>query len=65
MQVINECNAFFMKDKYNKNIKKIFKNIGLIVSGIIIGMIVNMALIVLGGIIFILPENFEPMNAIN
>ena len=54
-----------MKDKYNKNIKKIFKNIGLIVSGIIIGMIVNMALIVLGGIIFILPENFEPMNAIN
>ena len=45
--------------------KKILKNIGIIISGIIIGMIVNMGLIILGGIIFITTENFEPMNAIN
>ena len=32
---------------------------------IIIGMIINIGLIVLGGIIFPLPENFEPMNAMN
>ena len=45
--------------------KKILKNIGIIISGIIIGMIVNMGLIILGGIIFTPTENFEPMNAIN
>ena len=45
--------------------KKILTNIGIIILGIIIGMIVNMGLIILGGIIFTSNENFEPMNAIN
>ena len=45
--------------------KKIFKNIGIVILGIIIGMIVNMGLIIFGGIIFTLSENFDPMNAIN
>ena len=45
--------------------KKIFKNIGIIILGIIIGMIVNMSLIILGGKIFTPTENLEPMNAIN
>ena len=45
--------------------KKIFKNIGIVILGIIIGMIVNMGLIIIGGMIFPLSESFEPMNAIN
>jgi len=45
--------------------KQILKNIGIIILGIIIGMIVNMGLIIFGGIIFSPSENFEPMNAIN
>ena len=45
--------------------KQIFKNIGIVLLGIIIGMIVNMGLIIIGGIFFPLTDNFEPMNAIN
>ena len=45
--------------------KQTLKNIGIIILGIIIGMIVNIGLIILGGTIFVLPENFEPMNAMN
>ena len=45
--------------------KQIFKNIGIVILGIIIGMIVNMGLIILGGIVFVPLENFEPMNAMN
>ena len=45
--------------------KQIFKNIGIVLIGIIIRMIVNMGLIIIGGIFFPLTENFEPMNAIN
>ena len=45
--------------------KQIFKNIGIVILGIIIGMIVNMGLIIIGGMIFPLSESFEPMNAIN
>ena len=45
--------------------KQILKNIGILILGIIIGMIVNMGLIIIGGIIFPLSESFEPMNAIN
>ena len=45
--------------------KQILKNIAIVILGIIIGMIINIGLIVLGGIIFPLPENFEPMNAMN
>ena len=45
--------------------KQIFKNIGIVLLGIIIGMIVNMGLIIIGGIFFPPTENFEPMNAIN
>jgi hypothetical protein len=45
--------------------KKILTNIGIIIFGIIIGMILNMGLIILGGIIFTPTENIESMNAIN
>ena len=45
--------------------KQILKNIGILILGIIIGMIVNMGLIIIGGIIFPLSESFDPMNAIN
>ena len=45
--------------------KQLLKNIGILIFGIIIGMIVNIGLIIIGGIIFPLSESFEPMNAIN
>ena len=45
--------------------KMLLKNIGIIVLGIIIGMIVNITLIIIGGIIFVPINNFDPMNAIN
>ena len=45
--------------------KKILKNIGIITFGIIIGMIINMGLIILGGMIIVPTYNFEPMNAVN
>ena len=45
--------------------KQTLKNIGIVILGLIIGMIVNMGLIVLGGIVFVPLENFEPMNAMN
>ena len=45
--------------------KQIFKNIGIIISGIIIGMIVNMGLIIGGGMIGPMSETIDPMNAIN
>ena len=45
--------------------KQLLKNIGILIFGIIIGMIVNMGFIIIGGIIFPLAESFEPMNGIN
>ncbi len=45
--------------------KKILKNIGIITFGIIIGMIINIGLIILGGMIIPPADNFEPMNAVN
>ena len=45
--------------------KLLLKNIGVLVVGIIIGMIVNIGLIIIGGIIFPLSEILKPMNAIN
>ena len=45
--------------------RQIFKNIGIVLLGIIIGMTVNMGLIIIGGIFFPLTDNFEPINAIN
>ena len=45
--------------------KQTLKNISIVILGIIVGMIVNIGLIILGGIIFPLPEIFEPMNAMN
>ena len=44
---------------------QLFKNIGILIFGIIIGMIVNIGLIIIGGRIFPLPENFETINAMN
>ena len=44
---------------------KILKYIIIVILGIMIGMIINMGLIILGGIIFIPADNFDPMNAIN
>ena len=45
--------------------KSVLKNIGIIVVGIIIGMIINMGIIILGATIVPITENFEPMNAMN
>ena len=42
--------------------KQTLKNIGIVILGLIIGMIVNIGLIIIGGTIFPLPENIEPMN---
>ena len=43
--------------------RQIFKNIGIVIISIIIGMIINIGLIIIGGMIFPLAENFKPMNA--
>ena len=45
--------------------RQILKNIGIVIISIIIGMIINIGLIIIGGVIFPLSENFNPMNAIN
>ena len=45
--------------------KQTLKNIAIVILGIIVGMIVNIGLIILGGVIFPPSENFEPMNAMN
>ena len=45
--------------------KQIIKNIAIVILGIVIGMVVNIGLIILGGITFPPPENFDPMNAMN
>ena len=45
--------------------KEIFKNVVIVVLGVIVGMIVNMGLIIIGGIVFLPPENFDPLNAMN
>ena len=45
--------------------KQTLKNIGIVILGIIIGMIINMGIIILGATIFPMTENFEPMNAMN
>ena len=44
--------------------KKIFKQIELIILGILIGTIINMGFIILGGVIVPL-DNFDSMNAMN
>ena len=41
------------------------RNISAVITGILIGMIVNMGLIILGSSIIPIPESFDPMNAIN
>ena len=43
----------------------ILKNIAFVFIGIVLGMFVNMGLIYIGGYAIELPENFDPMNAIN
>ena len=45
--------------------KQFFKNIGIIIVGIISGSILNMIFILSGSFIFPLSENFEPMSALN
>ena len=45
--------------------KQIFRNIGIVILGIIIGMIVNMGLIIGGGMILPMPETIDSMNAMN
>ena len=45
--------------------KQIFKNIGIVILSIVIGMVVNMGLIIGGGIIVPTTETVDPMNAIN
>ena len=43
--------------------KLLFKNIGAIILGIIIGIIINMGFIIIGGIVVPFSENLDPMNA--
>ena len=43
----------------------ILKNIAFVFIGIMLAMFVNMGLIYIGGYAIELPENFDPMNAIN
>lgn len=45
--------------------KKFFKNTGVVLLGIIIGMVINMGLIMLGGIIFETSQNFDPANVVD
>ena len=45
--------------------KKIIKNIGIVVLGIMIGTMVNMSLIISGWSIFVPTDNFNPMNAMS
>ena len=40
------------------------RNISAVITGIPIGMTVNMGLIILGSSIIPIPESFDPMNAI-
>ena len=47
------------------NLKVIIKNIGIFIVGITLGGIINMSLIITGGLVFPFYENFNPMNAIN
>ena len=47
------------------NLKVIIKNIGIFIAGITLGGIINMSLIITGGLVFPFYENFNPMNAIN
>ena len=39
------------------------KNVVIIVSSVIAGMVVNLSLIIVGGLIFPPPQGFDPMNA--
>ena len=41
------------------------RNILAVITGILVGMIVNMGLIILGSSLIPIPEGFDPMNAIN
>ena len=41
------------------------RNISAIITGLLVGMIVNMGLIILGSSLIPIPEGFDPMNAIN
>ena len=45
--------------------KKMIRNISAVITGILVGMIVNMGLIILGSSLIPIPEGFDPMNAIN
>jgi len=45
--------------------KKMIRNILAVITGVLIGMIVNMGLIILGSSLIPIPEGFDPMNAIN
>ena len=45
--------------------RQVLKHIGIVILSIIIGMITNIGLIIIGGMILPLSENFNPMNAMN
>jgi len=45
--------------------KNILKNFGLLILGIVTGSFVNMGFITIGDLIFIKPDNFDPLNAID
>ena len=45
--------------------KIILKSLGLLILGILIGSFINMGFIIIGDLIFIKPEDFNPFNAMN
>ena len=45
--------------------KIILKSLSLLILGILIGSFINMGFIIIGDLIFIKPEDFNPLNAMN
>ena len=45
--------------------KLFFRNISALITGVLIGSIINIGLVIIGGNIFPLPEIFDSMNALN
>ncbi len=46
-------------------LQKMIKNILAFITGILLGIIVNMGLIILGSKLIPTPKGFDPMNAVN
>ena len=54
-----------MEEFYLPKIRIMIRTILAVITGVLIGMTINMGLIILGGYLIPIPEGFDPMNAIN